>query len=97
MPVVDEAGAGIGMGSIESAEGGGHHFGVASNAEQTWLVAGVEVSPAVNMMVLCQCKVWEMEGDLGDGGPLDGMMEGVDGIVGVDGMVGTRVASESAP
>ena len=33
MPVVDEAGAGIGMGSTELAGGGGCHFGVAPNVE----------------------------------------------------------------
>ena len=40
MPGVDEARAGIRMGSIESVEGGGHHFGAASNVEQMLLVAG---------------------------------------------------------
>ena len=35
MPVVDEAGVGIGMGSTESVEDGGCHFRVASNVEQT--------------------------------------------------------------
>ena len=33
MPVVDEAGAGIGMGSTELVGGGGHRFGVAPNVE----------------------------------------------------------------
>ena len=33
MPVINEAGVGIGMGSTELAGGGGHCFGVAPNAE----------------------------------------------------------------
>ena len=51
MPVVDEAGAGIRMGSIELVKDGGCHFGVACNAERTWLVAEVEANPVVNIMV----------------------------------------------
>ena len=47
---------------------GGHHFGVIPNAEQTWLVVGVEANPVVNMTVPCWCKVQEMGGDLGNGG-----------------------------
>ena len=55
------------------------------------LVVGVEANPAVNMMVPHQRRMWKMEGNLGDGGPLGGTM------VGVDGMVGTRVVLESSP
>ena len=63
----------------------------------------------VNMIVPCQHRVQDMEGDLGDGGSLGGMivgvdemarvdgMAGVDGIAGVNGMVGTRVVSDSSP
>ena len=91
MPVVDKVGAGIRVGFTVLVEGGGHHFGVVPNVEQIWLVVGVEANLAVNMMALCQCRVWEMEGDLGDGGLLDGTM------VGVDEMIGTRVVLESSP
>ena len=38
-----------------------------------------------------------MEGDLGDGGPLGGTMAGMEGTVGVERMVGTRVVLESSP
>ena len=51
----------------------------------------------INMTAPCQCRVEEMGGDLGDGGPLGGMMAGVDGTIGVKGMVGMRVVSESIP
>ena len=51
MPVIDEAGVGIRMGSTESVGGRGCHFGVACNAERTWLVAEVEANPVVNIMV----------------------------------------------
>ena len=57
MPVIDEVGVGIGMGSIESVGGGGHCFGVASNVERMLLVAGIEASPAVNMIAPHQCKM----------------------------------------
>ena len=43
------------------------------------------------------CRVWEMGGDLGDGGPLGGTMVGVNGTAGVEGTVGTRVVLESSP
>ena len=49
----------------------------------------------VNMTAPRWRRVWEMGGDLEDGGPLGGMTVGVDGTVGVNGMVGTRVALES--
>ena len=96
IPIVGGAGVGIGMGSTESLGGGGHHFEVASNVEQTLLVVEVEASPAVNMMAPRLHRVWEMGGDLGDGGPVGGIMAGVDGMIGVDGMVGMRVVLESA-
>ena len=48
------------------------------------------------MMAPRRHRMWEMGGDLGDGGPLGGIMAGVDGTVGVDGMVGMRVVLESA-
>ena len=109
MPVVDKAGVGIRMGSTELVGGGWYCFGVAPNAERIWLVVGVEANPAVNMTVPHQRRVQEMGGDLGNGGPLGGMivgvdemarvdgMAGVDGIAGVNGMVGTRVVSDSSP
>ena len=97
MPGIDEARAGIRMSSIELVGGEGHHFGAASNVEQMLLVAGVEANLAVNMMAPCQHRMWEMGGDLGDGGLLGGMMVGVDGTAGVDGMVRMRVVSESSP
>ena len=37
-----------------------------------------------------------MRGDLGDGGLLGGTTAGVDGMTGVDRIVGTRVVSESS-
>ena len=91
MPVVDEAGAGIRMGSTESMEDGGHCFGVAPNAEQTWLVVGIEANPAVNMTLPHWHRMWKMRGDLEDGGPLG------DTTAGVGGMAGTRVVLESSP
>ena len=97
MPVVDGAGVGTRMGSTELMGGGGHCFGVASNVEQTLLVAGVKANPAVNMTASYQHRVWEMGGDLGDGGPLGGMTVGVDEMAGMDRMVGTRVVLESSP
>ena len=39
----------------------------------------------------------EIGGDLDNGGPLGGMMVGVDGMVGVEGTVGMRVVLESSP
>ena len=42
------------------------------------------------------CRVWEMGGDPGDGGPLGGTMVGVDGTAGVEWTVGTRVVLESS-
>ena len=83
MPVVDEAGVGIRMGSMESAGGGGHPFGVAPNVEQTLLVVRIEANLAVNMMAPCQHRVQEMGGDLGDVGLLGGTTVGVDRMVDV--------------
>ena len=97
MPVIDEAGVGIRMGSTESVGGRGCHFGVACNAEQMWLVMGVEANPVVNMMASYQCRVQKMGGDLGDGGLLGSTMAGMDGMAGVEGTVGMRVVSESSP
>ena len=96
MPVVDEAGAGIGTGSIELVGGGGCCFGTAPSAEQMWLVAAIEANPVVNMMVPHWHRVWEIGGDLGDGSPLGDMMARVDEMTGVDRIVGTRVVSESS-
>ena len=58
---------------------------------------GVEANPAVNMMAPHRLRMWKMGGDLGDGGLLGGTMVGVDGIAGIDRMVGTRVVSASSP
>ena len=44
MPVIDEVGAGIGMGSTELAGGGGCRFGVAPSVEQILLVVGIEAN-----------------------------------------------------
>ena len=96
MPVVDEAGVGIGTGSTELMGGGGRCFGAAPSAEQMWLVAAVEANLVVNMMVPHWHRVWEIGGDLGDGSPLGDMMARVDGMAGVDRTVGTRVVSESS-
>ena len=80
------------MGSTRLVEGEGHHFGVAPSVEQTLLVVGEEASTVVNMMAFLCCKVQEgIQGDWGKGGLLGGMM------LGVDGMVGMRVASEPSP
>ena len=49
------------------------------------------------MMAPHQCRVWEMRGDLGNGGPLGGMIAGVDGMAGVEGTVGMRVMLEFSP
>ena len=95
--MVDGVGAGIGMGSTGLAEGGGYHFGVSPNVEQTLLVVGVEASLVINMMAFLCHRMWEIWGDFGKGGPLGGMMAGVDGMAGVEGTVGTRVVSESSP
>ena len=97
MPVVDKAGAGIRMDFTKSVGGGGCHFGVAPNMEQMWLVAGVEANPVVNITVPCWCRMWEMGGELGDEGLLGDMMVEMDGMAGVDKMVGMRVILESSP
>ena len=86
---VDGARAGIRMGSTEFVEGGGCYFGVAPNVEWMLLVVEVEATLAVNIMAPCWCRMWEMGGNLWDGGPLGGT------IMGVDGTVGTSVVSES--
>ena len=57
---------------------------------------GVEANLAVNMMAPHQHRVWEMGGDLGDGGLLGGMMVEVDGTAGVERTVGMRVVLESS-
>ena len=61
------------------------------------LVAEVVASPAVNMMAFLWCRVLKMEGDLGEEDLLGGTTAKVDGMAGVEGMVETRVVSESSP
>ena len=92
--VVDEAGVEIRIDFTGLVEGGGCRFGVVSNVERTWLVVGVEASLVVNMMISCQHRVQEMEGDLREEGLLGSIMVGVDGMAGVERMVGTRVVLE---
>ena len=61
-------------------------------------MVGEEVSLAANMTVFLYHKVQgEIQGDLRKGGPLGGMTVGVEGVSGVDGTVGTRMALESSP
>ena len=60
MLVADGVGVGIGTGFIGLVEGRGHCFGVTPNVEQILLVARVEASLAVNMMVFLYHRVWEM-------------------------------------
>ena len=97
MLVADGVGVGIGTGFIGLVEGRGHCFGVTPNVEQILLVARVEASLAVNMMVFLYHRVWEMWGDLGEGDLLGGMTVGVDGTARIEGVVETRVALEFSP
>ena len=62
------------------------------------MVVGKEVRPVANMTVFLCCRdQGGIQGDLRKGGPLGGMTVGVEGVSGVDGTVGTRMALESSP
>ena len=89
MLVNSGVGVEIRTGSTGLVEGVGHCLGVASNVKWTLLMVEKEAYLVANMTVFLCCKVWKkIQGGLGEGGPLGGMMAGVDEAAGVDEMLG---------